>query len=652
MTVASTTNRVDYTGNGSTTVFSFTFRIFEAADLVVTTADANGVETTLVLDTDYTVTGAGSYSGGSVTISPALASGVALTLQRVLDITQETDLRNQGQFFAETHEDVFDRMVMIGQQLQEQIDRSAKLPVTNTTDADDLTADIVLLADNLATLDTIADAITDIQTVADDLNEGTSEIETVAGAIDNVNAVGANISSVNAVASNETNIDTVAGINGNVTTVAGIAANVTTVGGISSNVTTVAGIAANVTTVAGIAAAVSTVAANNTDVSTVAANIADVNTVADDIADINTCADNMAAILDAPAQASAAAASAAAAAASLDNFDDRYLGAKNSAPSVDNDGNALVAGALYFNTGVSVADDKGMWIYDGGTWIQASAASQAILVRYKYVATAAQTTFTGADANGLTLSYTAGSIIVTLNGVVMDAADYTATSGNSVVLASGAAASDEVCVFAFSTFDIANTYTQAQVDTLLAAKASKAGDTFTGDVALDKAGTGATLLIRNTSDSNRGFIARTASGKVQVGTNSGVYDLEFVIDSNAKAKIDTAFQRHSVIPSGSTLYPAYDCRAWVNFNGQGTVAIRGSGNVSSITDSAVGNYVVNFTTSMPDGNYSAVASTWRASTWVDGGVGVYNYNTSNVSVQNMEAQVGVDTSYFSVAVFR
>ena len=161
-----------------------------------------------------------------------------------------------------------------------------------------------------------------------------------------------------------------------------------------------------------------------------------------------------------------AAASAAAAAATLDNFDDRYLGVKTSDPTVDNDGDPLVAGALYYNS-----TDGVMKVYDGGTWIAASAASQAIMVEYEYTATAGQTTFTGADDNALTLGYTAGSIIVTLNGVVLDASDYTASNGNSVVLAVGAAAGDELNVRAFSTFDIANTYTQAQADALLAAKA-------------------------------------------------------------------------------------------------------------------------------------------------------------------------------------
>jgi hypothetical protein len=57
--------------------------------------------------------------------------------------------------------------------------------------------------------------------------------------------------------------------------------------------------------------------------------------------------------------------------------------------------------------------------------------------------------------------------------------------------------------------------------------------------------------------------------------------------------------------SGSA--PVYACRAWVNFNGTGTVAIRASGNVSSITDNGTGDYTVNFTTAMPDANYSVNA---------------------------------------------
>ena len=58
-------------------------------------------------------------------------------------------------------------------------------------------------------------------------------------------------------------------------------------------------------------------------------------------------------------------------------------------------------------------------------------------------------------------------------------------------------------------------------------------------------------------------------------------------------------------PDGTT---NYKCRAWVNFNGTGTVAIRAAGNVTSITDNGTGDYTVNFTTAMPDVNYSGVAT--------------------------------------------
>jgi uncharacterized protein (AIM24 family) len=69
----------------------------------------------------------------------------------------------------------------------------------------------------------------------------------------------------------------------------------------------------------------------------------------------------------------------------------------------------------------------------------------------------------------------------------------------------------------------------------------------------------------------------------------------------ARIKSTGDFQFNSGYGSVAT---AYGCRAWVNFNGTGTVAIRASGNVSSITDNGTGDYTVNFTTSMPDANYS------------------------------------------------
>jgi len=152
--------------------------------------------------------------------------------------------------------------------------------------------------------------------------------------------------------------------------------------------------------------------------------------------------------------ASNAASSAASAASALDSFDDRYLGAKSSAPTLDNDGDALVAGALYYDT-----TETGMFVYDGSQWLVASSATQAILTVYNYTATSGQTTFSGVDDNTATLTYVSGSIIVTLNGIFLeDNADYTATSGTSVTLTTGANSNDELNVYAYNTFDSVNVY--------------------------------------------------------------------------------------------------------------------------------------------------------------------------------------------------
>jgi len=203
----------------------------------------------------------------------------------------------------------------------------------------------------------------------------------------------------------------------------------------------------------------------------------------------------------AAASESSAAASAAAAAASLDNFDDRYLGAKSGNPTVDNDGNALVTGALYYRTTAPI----GMKVWDGSQWIEASAAQQASLVIYEYVATAGQTTFSGTDANGVTLSYTVGGVIVSLNGVVLRPGDdYTATNGTSVVLVVPAALSDELSVHAFRTFEVANTYTQAQVNALLAARTGTESSIgmrnriINGDMRIDQRNAGASITVNST----------------------------------------------------------------------------------------------------------------------------------------------------------
>ncbi|EJL90279.1 hypothetical protein [Pantoea sp. GM01] len=115
MTVSTVVNHEQYDGNGTTTVFPYRFRILKDSHMVVTASNPDGLLTTLVLGTDYTITGVGLVSGGSVVLNSALATGWQISLDRDLPAVQETDLRNQGKFFAETHEDAFDYLTMLVQ---------------------------------------------------------------------------------------------------------------------------------------------------------------------------------------------------------------------------------------------------------------------------------------------------------------------------------------------------------------------------------------------------------------------------------------------------------------------------------------------------------------------------------------------------------
>ena len=103
---------------------------------------------------------------------------------------------------------------------------------------------------------------------------------------------------------------------------------------------------------------------------------------------------------------------------------------------------------------------------------------------------------------------------------------------------------------------------------------------------------------------NGGTVGQVRAGIQFDGTNQRIV---FATSTNERARITAGgdFQFNSGYGSVAT---AFGCRAWVNFNGTGTVAIRASGNVSSITDSGVGQYIANFATAMPNINYSAVAS--------------------------------------------
>ena len=186
--------------------------------------------------------------------------------------------------------------------------------------------------------------------------------------------------------------------------------------------------------------------------------------------------------------ATAAASSATSAAASFDSFDDRYLGAKSSAPSVDNDGDALQVGTLYFNT-----TSNSMQVYGGSGFTAAGSSVNGTTDRNTYTATANQTNFSA--------TYDAGFVDVYLNGVkLLLGTDFTATSGTAIVLAAGATAGDIVDIVAYGTFTLATHYTKTEADARYLLESNNLSDLTSASTALTNLGVTSTAAELNILD--------------------------------------------------------------------------------------------------------------------------------------------------------
>jgi len=152
MTISSSTRKAGpYSGNGSNTAFPFAFKVFNIADVQVIQTDATGVESTLTLNTHYTVSLNGNQNsnpGGTVNMVTAPASGFKITLTSSIAYTQTLDLTNQGGFYPTTINDALDRATIQIQQIAEQVGRSVKTSISSTTTADQLIQTILTSASN------------------------------------------------------------------------------------------------------------------------------------------------------------------------------------------------------------------------------------------------------------------------------------------------------------------------------------------------------------------------------------------------------------------------------------------------------------------------------------------------------------------------
>ena len=137
MTVTSSTAKVSYAGNGSTTVFAVSFVFLANSHVQVVLRDSAGTETVWVEATQYTLEGEGEAAGGTLTVLTdpddyTPASGETLVIRRVVPQTQETDYGENDNFPAETHEAALDKLTMMAQQLDETLASSVTVPVSDT----------------------------------------------------------------------------------------------------------------------------------------------------------------------------------------------------------------------------------------------------------------------------------------------------------------------------------------------------------------------------------------------------------------------------------------------------------------------------------------------------------------------------------------
>lgn len=335
MTVSTTTNKVSYTGNGVTTTFAYGFKIYADSDLKVYVAG-----TLKTLTTHYTVTNAGVDSGGNVifTSGNIPASAEKVVIQRALAKTQSTDWNNYDKYTSETLEDSVDRLTFISQELGEVDDRTIKLSTTVT---------------DLGTVEISATSAERANKVFAFDGSGNLSIATEIGTFKGNWAASTGYVVRDLI--KDTNNSNIYLCNTAHTSSGAVP--------ISSNTDVakwdlIVDAAAAATSATNAAASASTASSHKTDAETA-------KTAAETA---KTAAETAQAASETAKTASETAKTASEAA--LDDFTDIFLGSKSSDPTVDNDGDALATGALYFNTTNNV-----MMTYTGSAWVRTTPTS-------------------------------------------------------------------------------------------------------------------------------------------------------------------------------------------------------------------------------------------------------------------------------------
>ena len=434
--ITAVTRRKVYSGSAGTGPYAFTFPVISQTDLAVYKNS-----TKLTLTTDYTVSISSTNGTGSVTLVTAATSADQITIIGSRTIQRTTDFVTAGDLNAASLNEQLDSQIIMIQQLAEENKRTLKAPPYDLESVEDGgTLNMVMPPSATRAGKVLAFDENGIPTVA-------ATVGSYAGSWTTATAYNYRDLVKDPVNSNVYFCNTSH-------TSTGSAPISTNADSAKWDLVVDAASAADSEAAAAASASAASSSASAASSSASAASTSASNA--------STSASN------ASTSATAAAASATAAAASYDSFDDRYLGAKSSAPSVDNDGNALLTGALYFNSTTNF-----MYYYTGSAWTAIGDTINGTANRYNYVATSGQTSFAA--------TYDAGYVDVYRNGVkLVKTTDYTDTSGTAIVLTTGATVGDTIDIVAYGTFNVAVIPAANITGTVTVANGGSGASTLTG----------------------------------------------------------------------------------------------------------------------------------------------------------------------------
>ena len=430
MTISTTIVKNSYSGDNSTSTFNYTFKVLSSADLKVIIRNTSGVEVTKTLTTHYTIANVGNASGGSITFTAGNipTSTETVVLLRDTDQIQSIDYISNDPFPAETHEEGLDRSVIIAQELQEEVDRSLKLSRTNTMTNTEFTVGPTERANKVLAFDSAGEiAVTqELGTFRGNWSASTSY--QVRDLVKDTSTN--NIFIVNTAHTSSGSQPLTSNTNSAKYDLIVDAATATTS---ATNAASSATAAANSATAAASSATTASTQASNASTSASTASTQATN---------------------ASNSATSAASSASSAAASYDNFDDRYLGAKSSNPSTDNDGDALITGALYFNT-----SSNQIFSWTGSAWIAIKPTSSE------------QTAINNAATNATNASNSASAASTSATNAASSATSASSSASSASTSASAAQTAQAAAEAAADNFD----------DTYLGAKSSDPSTDNDGD---------------------------------------------------------------------------------------------------------------------------------------------------------------------------